>query len=76
METDKNPMPRMDLFPRLTKVGAFLGRLVSFLPKEAPLYMSEHYRPGDGASAFLDHQLYDNPDQLQIDFESQSDKGW
>lgn len=58
MEKDKNPFPVIDLFPQLTRVGRFLGRLVSFCPSEAPLYMSNHYR---GAAAMLDAELYDNP---------------
>lgn len=73
MEQDKNPFPKIDLFPRLTRVGRALGRLVTFLPSEAPDFMSEHYR---GGAAMLDRELCENPDQLQLDFESQSDKGW
>lgn len=72
METDPNIMPKINLFPRLERVGRALGRLVSFLPANAPDYMSDHYR---GGAAMLDRELYDN-DQMQLDFEAQSNQGW
>lgn len=62
MEKDKNPFPTLDLFPRLTRVGQFLGRLVSFLPTEAPDYMSNHNRGGGPA---LDRALYE---QQEFDY--------
>lgn len=45
--------PEFDLFPRLTRVAQFLGRVLSPLPTEAPLHMSNHYdrshfEPSDG----------------------------
>lgn len=70
METDPNIIPRLDLFPKLQRVGRALGRLVSFLPANAPDYMSDHYR---GGAAMLDRELYDQP---QLDFEAQADVGW
>ncbi|UOF78703.1 hypothetical protein [Caudoviricetes sp.] len=54
-------LPDIDLFPRLTKVGAFLARLVRFLPENAPMCMSEHFEPARGAEADLDAALYDHP---------------
>ena len=74
METDKNPFPKIDLFPRLTKVAACIGRLASFLPNQAPDYMSDHYR---GGAAMLDRELYDGVEthgflyegeQLELDY--------
>jgi hypothetical protein len=73
MEQDKNPFPKIDLFPRLTAIARGVGRMVSFLPTEAPDFMSDHYR---GGAAMLDRELYDDPNQLQLDFEAQADKGW
>lgn len=67
MEADKNPIPKIDLFPRITRVGRALGRLLTPLPTEAPDFMSDHYR-GEVPVEY--------PDQLQLDFEAQSDKGW
>lgn len=58
METNQGWPERFILFPRLERVGAFLGRLVRFLPLEAPDYMSNHNR---GAAAMLDRELYDKP---------------
>lgn len=61
---NENPFPKIDLFPKLTRVGHFIGRLVSFCPLEAPDYMSEHYR---GGAALLDRELYDKPTgQLEL----------
>lgn len=65
METDKNPMPDVHLFPRLERAAEFIKGLVRFLPSEAPDYMSNHYR---GGAAMLDRELYDNPDQLELDY--------
>lgn len=65
MEKDKNPFPQMELFPRLSRVGAFLGRLTRFCPLEAPDYMSEHYHKPRGASESLDEALYDQPVQQE-----------
>lgn len=73
MEADRNPMPEMVLFPRVQRAAEFIKRLVSFNPTSAPDYMSDHYR---GGAAMLDRELYDNSDQLQLDFEAQGDKGW
>lgn len=73
MEADPNPMPRFELFPVLDRLGSCALRLFSFLPAHAPDFMSDHYR---GGAAMLDRELYDNPDQLQLDFEAQSDKGF
>jgi len=57
MEADPNPFPQMDLFPRLTKIRLFLGRLVSPLPQNAPLYMSEHYHAPEVSSVAEEQQL-------------------
>ena len=75
MEADPNPMPKFELFqfPILHRLGRCAVRCLSFLPAEAPDFMSEHYR---GGAAMLDRELYDNPDQLQLDFEDQSAVGW
>lgn len=56
MESDKNPFPKIELFPRLHKVASALARLVCYRPTEAPDYMSNHYR---GGAAMLDRELYD-----------------
>jgi hypothetical protein len=66
MEKDPNPMPELTLFPRLEKLGRCLGRLVSFLPAQAPDHMSNHYR---GGAAMLDRELYDDPNQLEFDYD-------
>lgn len=65
MEADKTPFPRIDLFPRLHRVADFVARVISPFPSEAPDYMSEHYRGGE---AMLDRELYDNPNQLRLDY--------
>lgn len=39
--------PEIDLFPRLTRVAKFMGRVLSSRPQEAPLHMSNHYRGSD-----------------------------
>lgn len=65
MEKDPNIMPEFTLFPRLERVAGFIKRLVTFLPTDAPDYMSEHYR---GGAAMLDRELYDNPNQLRLDY--------
>lgn len=67
MEADKNPFPQLDLFPRITRVCHFI---FDHLQSEG---LSDHNR---GAAPMLDRELYDNPDQLQIDFEDQSQVGW
>lgn len=54
-------IPQIDLFPRLTKVGAFISRVLRFYPQNAPLYMSNHYEPARGAERVLDEALYDHP---------------
>ena len=68
MELDKNPFPQLDLFPRVTRVVHFI-----FDHIQAP-GLSDH--ANRGGAPMLDRELYDNPDQLQIDFEAQSDKGF
>lgn len=74
MEADPNPMPKFELLPRLSRLGSCALRFFSMLPAEAPDYMSDHYR---GAAALLDHELYDKTEQLQLDFEHQSETaGW
>lgn len=67
MEKDKNPFPKIELFPRLSRLTHFL---FDHLQSEG---LSDH---NSGGGPMLDRELYDNPDQLQLDFESQSDKGW
>lgn len=66
MEKDPSIMPKIDLFPRVTRVVHFL---FDHLHSEG---LSDHANRG-GAPA-LDRALYD--EQAQIDFEAQSDKGW
>lgn len=44
MEKDQNPMPDLNLFPRLERAGRCLARLIRFLPQDAPDFMSDHYR--------------------------------
>lgn len=67
MEQDKNPFPKIDLFPRLTRVVHFL---FDHLQSEG---LSSH---NSGGGPMLDRELYDDPNQLQLDFEAQADKGW
>lgn len=62
MEADRNPFPEIHIFPRLERVGRFMGRLFSFLPVEAPDYMSEHNR---GAAPALDRALYDQQPEYE-----------
>lgn len=65
MESDNNPMPSLEIFPRLNRVAGFIKRLVIPFPGEAPAYMSEHY---GGAEAVLDAALDEpNPDQFGYD---------
>lgn len=42
---EKEIFPKIDLFPRLTRVGNTIRRFVYFFPEEAPDCMSEHYTP-------------------------------
>lgn len=65
MEVDKNPFPKIDLFPRLTKIAHFLLDHI-----QGP-GLSDHANRGGGPA--LDRELYDQP---QLDFEAQADKGW
>ena len=44
METDKNPMPQMELFPRLAAVGRFIVRNLSIYPEGTDLSLSTHIR--------------------------------
>lgn len=44
---------KIDLFPRLTRIGQAIGRFITPLPEEAPLHTSNHYErshfePSDG----------------------------
>lgn len=41
MEADKNPIPPIDLFPRLAAVGNYLARLIGM--SEPRLSASDHY---------------------------------
>lgn len=52
MEADKNPMPRFDLFPRITRVVHFL---FDHLQSEG---LSDHANRGGGPA--LDRALYDD----------------
>ena len=62
METNKNPFPQIELLPRLAQVGKFIGRLLTFLPQNAPDFMSNHYHPENrGGGPALDRSLYDEP---------------
>lgn len=45
MEKGRDFFPKMELFPRAARAGRFIGRLVRFLPAEAPPHMSDHYDP-------------------------------
>lgn len=60
METDRNPLPKVDLFPRVSRVARSIGRAASFFPTEAPDFMSDHYhgRP-----------VKTEAEQLQLDYE-------
>lgn len=44
MEADKNPMPTMELFPRLASVGRFVLRTLTPFPAEADVSLSTHIR--------------------------------
>lgn len=65
MEADKNPFPKIDLFPRLTKLAHFL---FDHLQNEG---ISDH--ANRGAAPMLDRELYDNPDQLRFDYGTETD---
>lgn len=60
-EIQKQGWPnRIDVIPgidRIRSCGEFLGKLLRFLPQNAPYYMSDHYRAETGASAMLDRSL-------------------
>lgn len=64
METDKNIMPELTLFPRLEKVASFIKRV-----------LPEPEINDRGASDMLDRMLYDlppyqpQPKQLEIPYE-------
>lgn len=59
MESDPNPFPKIDLFPRITKVVHFLFHQMQNTG------LSDHNRGGGPA---LDRTLYDTPEQLELDF--------
>ena len=65
MEKDKNPFPEINITPLdvIRAVGDIAYRLCSFLPSEAPDYMSTHYR---GGATLLDRELYDVPEETQM----------
>lgn len=42
METDKNIMPSLNLFPKIKKVAEFLGGLLTPFHEPPDLYMSNH----------------------------------
>lgn len=44
MEADKNPMPAVELFPRLAAVGRFVVRHLSIYPDGTNLALSTHIR--------------------------------
>lgn len=44
MEADKNPIPQMELFPRLAAVGRFIVRNLSIYPEGTDLSLSTHIR--------------------------------
>jgi hypothetical protein len=45
MEKGRDFFPKMELFPRAARAGRFIGRLLRFLPAQAPSHMSDHYNP-------------------------------
>lgn len=55
MEADRNPLPRIDLFPRVTRLAHFL---LDHITSEG---MSDH---NTGAGPMLDRVLYD---EVQVD---------
>lgn len=59
MEADKNPFPKFDLFPRITRVVHFL---FDHIQAEG---LSDHNR---GGGPMLDRELYDQPEQLELDY--------
>jgi hypothetical protein len=61
MEKDKNPIPKIDLFPRISRVFHFM---FDHIQCEG---LSSHINKG--GAAMLD-------EQLQIDFEEQGNVGW
>lgn len=56
MESDKNPMPRLDLFPRITRVCHFI-----FDHLQSP-GLSDH---NTGGGPMLDRELYE---QQELDY--------
>lgn len=62
MEYDKNPFPKIDLFPSLTKL-AKLGHFLCDHIRHAGL--SDHNTGGGPA---LDAALYDQPAQLEFQY--------
>jgi hypothetical protein len=59
METDKNPFPKLDLFPRCTRVFHFI---FDHLQGSG---LSEH---NSGGGPALDKALYDGSEQLELDY--------
>lgn len=62
-----DPFPRMEFFPRVCRVAHFL---LDHIRSEG---LSDH---NSGGGPMLDRKLYDRPEQMQIDFEYQSNNGW
>jgi hypothetical protein len=67
--------PEIDLFPRLTRAGNFIKRIVSLYPDGAPDYMSEHNR---GAAPMIDDALLplDAPASLTPSIPLPLEGGW
>lgn len=61
MESDRNPLPEIDLFPRISRVVHFL---FDHITSEG---LSDH---ATGASEMLDRELYDQPEIPGGDWDS------
>ena len=46
MERETNPMPKFDLFPKLSKVCKFFTQLITIYEHPVPPFMSDHFNKG------------------------------
>lgn len=53
--------PKIELFPRVEKVAAFIKGLFTLFPEGTPAYMSDHYHKDPHP---FDAELYDQPEYV------------
>lgn len=67
MESDPNPLSQLELFPKMERIGRFLGSLTRPIIKGVDYIISDDPTRYRGASDLLDEQLLDridNPEEF------------